>query len=156
MATEAKDMITFGPVDKSSVGLLRIIHRELLPVHYTDNIYSIVKEGKQAKGILAYYNNDTAVGEICFRREIENDEKKIYIMTLGVLKSYQRMGIATKLINKMMEDADDVVEVYLHVHVENDAAIKFYETIGFQQKELVNDYYKSLSNGNAYLYYKRI
>lgn len=154
------DNISFGPVDKSSIGLLKIIHHELLPVHYSDSIYNIIKDGVDAKGILAYYNGDTAVGEICYRREEEKVEnsivKRIYIMTLGVLQSYQRLGIATKLVNKVIEGATDESEIYLHVHVDNQNAIEFYKKLGFQLVKKEEGYYKSLNNGDAYLFSKKI
>ncbi|KAK8884560.1 N-alpha-acetyltransferase 50 [Tritrichomonas musculus] len=158
MSTEAKDPITFGPVDKSSVGLLKIIHRELLPVHYTDNIYQLIKQGGSCRGELAYYNGDTAVGEICYRLEKEEGALRLYIMTLGVLKTYQRMGIATKLVNHMLDGdlAKLALEVYLHVHVENENAMQFYSKLGFTKGELVENYYKSLENGNAYVFKKPI
>ncbi|OHT02340.1 acetyltransferase, GNAT family protein [Tritrichomonas foetus] len=152
----AKDPVSFGPVDKSTVGLLKIIHRELLPVHYTENIYELIKQGQQAKGELAFYNNDTAVGEICYRLEDVDGVKKLYIMTLGVLTTYQRMGIATKLVNHALENANDATEVYLHVHVENEKAMKFYEKLGFKKGDLIEKYYKSLENGNAYVFSRPI
>ena len=159
MSTEKKDPITFGPVDKSSVGLLKIIHHELLPVHYPENIYQVIKQGGSCRGELAYYNGDTAVGEICYRLEKEEEGPvKLYIMTLGVLKTYQRMGIATKLVNHMLDGdlAKLAIEVYLHVHVENENAMQFYTKLGFTKGELVENYYKSLENGNAYIFRKSI
>ncbi|OHT08845.1 acetyltransferase, GNAT family protein [Tritrichomonas foetus] len=157
MAEKKQDPISFGPVDKSTVGLLKIIHRELLPVHYTDNIYNVIKEGQQARGELAFFNNDVAVGEICYRlEEDESGKKKLYIMTIGVLKTYQHRGIATKLIDRAIENAGDSTEVYLHVHVENEAAMQFYTKLGFTKGDLIENYYKSLDNGNAYVFSKPI
>lgn len=154
------DNITFGPVDKSSVGLLKIIHRELLPIHYSESIYNILKEGIQAKGIIAYYNGDTAVGEICFRTEEEVDGKdtitKIHLMTISVLPSYQRMGIATKLFEKFMENVTDESMVYLHVLPENEKAISLYKKLGFNLVMKEVGYYKSLNHADALLFTKQL
>ncbi|KAH0787178.1 acetyltransferase, GNAT family protein [Histomonas meleagridis] len=153
---ELPHKVTFGPVDKSSVGLLKIIHRNLLPVHYSNDTYETIKEGINAKGILAYYNDDTAVGEICYRKEEVDGVKKMYILTIGVLPTYQRQGIATMLINKALEDIKDVTEVYLHVHVDNEKAIQFYTKLGFTNTSRVEGYYKSFENKDAYLFSKKI
>ena len=153
---ELPHRITFGPVDKSSIGLLKIIHHELLPIHYSIDIYEIIKQGIGAKGILAYYNDDTAVGEICYRKEEVDGVKKLYIMTIGVLPTYQRQGIATMLINQALDDAKEVSEVYLHVHVDNESAIQFYTKLGFTNVTRVVGYYKSLKDSDAYLFSKTI
>jgi len=149
-------MISFGPVDKMTIGILRVIHRTLLPVRYSDEIYRTIKEGVMAKGELAYYNNDVAVGEICYRIEKNGDVSKLYIMTIGVLPTYQKLGIATKLLNRIVEKSEGISEIYLHVSVTNEGAMKFYEKQGFTRLEKVEKYYKSLDEGDAYIYSKKI
>lgn len=155
---ELPHRITYGPVDKSSVGLLRLIHLALLPVRYSDTIYNTLKEGIKAKGELAYFNDDTAVAEICYR--IDNEEKggeaKLYIMTIGVLPPYQHMGLATSLLERMYEHNKEIKEVYLHVHEENASAIEFYKKRGFVQGDTIQNYYTSLENGTAIVFSKKI
>lgn len=45
---------------------------------------------------LAYFN-DLVVGGVCCRVEIEGDRKRLYIMTLGVLAPYRRLGIGINM-----------------------------------------------------------
>ena len=42
--------------------------------------------------VVAYFN-DVVVGGVCCRIETENDIRKLYIMTLGCLAPYRRLGI---------------------------------------------------------------
>ena len=157
--SEFKEEISFVPVDKMTVGLLRRIHHECLPVHYNKSIYYMFAEGKAARGHLAYMNNDVPVGEICYR--IEEDEKtkskKLYLMTIGVLKAYRHRGIASKLLNKVLdEESKNVDSIYLHVLTTNESAIQFYTKNGFTRKEFIKNYYTGLDMGDAYVYAKDV
>lgn len=149
-------VLTYGEVNKSTIGLLKIIHRELLPVHYTEKIYNYILGANNVKGELIFCNSDTAVGEICYRKEEEDGQKKIYIMTIGVLKTYQKHGIGTKLIEHVIEQSNDCDLIYLHVHVDNIEAQQFYEKKGFTKGDLVPGYYKSLEKGDAFIYSKKL
>jgi ribosomal protein S18 acetylase RimI-like enzyme len=150
--------IAFVPVNKSTIGLQKIIHRELLPVHYSAEVYEMMKDPTVTSAELAYLYDDTAVGEVSFRIEDSDGAKKAYLMTIGVLKAYQRLGIGTALLNHAIEEARKLApieEVYLHVLAENTAAIAFYERHGFVRGELRVGFYSSLENGDAYVFSRR-
>lgn len=63
----------------------------MFPVSYNDKFYKDVLEaGELAK--LAYYN-DVVVGAVCCRVDISDNSRRLYIMTLGCLAPYRRLGI---------------------------------------------------------------
>ena len=90
---------------------------------YHDNFYKDVLEaGELAK--LAFYN-DIVVGAVCCRNDTStsatgDSTRKLYIMTLGCLAPYRRLGIGSVMVEHVM----DIVEkdgnydsIFLHVQV---------------------------------------
>ena len=73
-------------------------------------------------------------------------------MTIGVLHTYQRRGIAKKLLQHIIDESKDIDEIFLHVLYSNEVAMKFYEKFGFTRKEFLPGYYKALEVGDAYIY----
>ena len=95
----------------------------VFPVVYHDNFYKDVLEaGELAK--LAFYN-DIVVGAVCCRNDTSTStageaSRKLYIMTLGCLAPYRRLGIGSVMVQHVM----DIVEkdgnydsIFLHVQV---------------------------------------
>ena len=95
----------------------------VFPVVYHDNFYKDVLEaGELAK--LAFYN-DIVVGAVRCRNDTSTstageNTRKLYIMTLGCLAPYRRLGIGTVMVQHVM----DIVEkdgnydsIFLHVQV---------------------------------------
>ena len=52
--------------------------------------------------------------------------------------------------------AQQASKVYLHVHVENEKSMPFYSHLGFDKGEMIEDYYTSLENSNAYISAKNL
>lgn len=48
--------------------------------------------------LIAYFN-DIAVGAVCCRVDHSQNQKRLYIMTLGCLAPYRRLGIGKALAN---------------------------------------------------------
>ena len=67
-------------------------------------------------------------------KEDETEEGEFYIDSIGVLPEYRGNGIATKLINAMMEEASKSEHrlIGLLVDFENPNAERLYSTIGFR------------------------
>jgi ribosomal protein S18 acetylase RimI-like enzyme len=95
--------------------------------------------------------NDTPVGAVGARVE-KNEETgeltQLYIMTLGVLEPYRRCGVATQMLeyilDLMKDDAEfkDLLTVVIHVQTNNEAALAMYKQHGFEITGHKENYYQ--------------
>lgn len=76
-----------------------------------------------------------------------------YIMTLGVLATYRHLGYGAEILEKIISDSvkNGIDCMGLHVHVENRAALKFYDRRGFKILGKVDNYYKKITPNSAYI-----
>ncbi|KXS10301.1 acyl-CoA N-acyltransferase [Gonapodya prolifera JEL478] len=82
----------------------------------------------------------------------------VYIMTIGVLDEYRRMGIASQLLSSVINPLCTLFplasRVRLHVHTPNIAAVRLYERNGFRIVKEEKGYYahnKGVEPPDAYL-----
>mmetsp|Transcript_6992 Transcript_6992/g.11086 ORF Transcript_6992/g.11086 Transcript_6992/m.11086 type:complete len:182 (-) Transcript_6992:63-608(-) len=174
--------VEFGRITQDNVEQLRKVNLACFPVQYQETYYKDVVE-KHDEGLCKFaYWNGFVVGAACARVEdippeqqdktsgddttTSSPQKRIYIMTLGVLAAYRGRQIGTQLIqsifdhyeaNKENAEFKDVVEISLHVQISNDDAIKFYTTrFGFAQGEKVENYYRRIDPPHCYKLYKKL
>merc|ERR1712179_224106 len=144
-----------GDVTPHNIKLLRKVNTVVFPVSYHDKFYKDVLEaGELAK--LAYFN-DIVVGAVCCRVDTNDNQRRLYIMTLGALAPYRRLGIGTVMLEHVLSicKADGNYDnVFLHVQVNNEGAIKFYEKHGFEIVEEKKNYYKRIEPADAYVLQK--
>lgn len=79
---------------------------------------------------------------------------RLYIMTIGVLPAYRRRGIASFLLDYILEDASKnitILEVYLHVQTTNDDAKNFYIQKGFVMMGTIKDYYRKIMPPDCFI-----
>ncbi len=96
--------------------------------------------GARTGGILVGYAGISRLGR---RPPFEYE-----IHTIGVDPAYQGRGIGRRLLDELLEFADDGV-VYLEVRTDNQAAIALYRGVGFAQIGLRRRYYR-VSGADAY------
>jgi len=148
----------FGPVTDKNIEQVRVLNEVSFPLRYNEQFYAeLGKKGRRKElAIVAYYGYDVMAGAICCRieapKEGEGPGSKLYIMTLAVLKAYQRLGIGSRLLQGMLDNLKlmpEVTSVYLHVHTANTNALRFYQRFGFVVEREEKDYYKNLNPPNA-------
>ncbi|GFS30198.1 n-alpha-acetyltransferase 50 [Nephila pilipes] len=92
--------IELGDVTPHNIRQLKRLNQVVFPVSYNDKFYKdILVAGELAK--LAYYN-DIVVGAVCCRVDAFDNSRKLYIMTLGCLAPYRRLGIGTKMLEHIL------------------------------------------------------
>lgn len=170
-------VISYRSIRPSDLDVLRELHEALFPVKYEAEFFLNVVHGH---GIISWAAVDTSraglqhdeiIGFVTTRvvstGEIDTmgmlgyelaktDKNLVYILTLGVIKSYRNLGIASSLIHRVLDYASSIPTcraVYLHVISYNVNAISFYEKNSFQcLQRLQNFYYISEHHYDAYLY----
>ncbi|KAJ8652644.1 hypothetical protein O0I10_011722 [Lichtheimia ornata] len=152
LVTAPSERIDLGDITHNNVGQLRKLNTVIFPVNYGDKFYSdVLHAGELAK--LVYYN-DICVGAVCCRKETKDNEPRLYMMTLGVLKPYRQLGLGSKLLEHILEHVGKHPElgpIYLHVQITNEAALNFYKKHGFEVVDTEKDYYKHIEPKDAYV-----
>lgn len=167
-----RDIISLDDITPNNLGTFKKINQVTLPCHYGDNWYQDSLNSDQIVK-LAYYS-ELPVGCIKAKAintnpndlnnfELISNQKlapklipnMVYLESLSVLSSYRNLGIGNRLLNHLIDETKNkfIHEIVLHVHVENKEAIEWYKRHGFEQKDLIKDYYKNqqLNNPDAYI-----
>lgn len=135
-----------------TLGLLKHLNAVLFPIYYHQKYYTqALASGPFSK--LAFYR-DTCVGSITCRVEKTLGGRRLYILTLGVLAPYRRLGIGSKLMKSVLDLCDqeeDFLDVYLHVQVNNEEALRFYEKFRFEVRETIRNYYRRIDPPDCHL-----
>jgi N-alpha-acetyltransferase 50 len=153
--------IALDQLTEQNLGQLRLLNKVIFPVRYNERFYKDLFKQDVALSRLAYCSS-SAVGTVCCRLEKDakdsgNKRSKLYIMTLGVLAPYRRLGIGSKLLEYVLDEIcankkyKDLRQVYLHVQVSNDAAIEFYRKHGFEVTERIEGYYRRIEPADCFI-----
>jgi len=156
----------FGDLTEKNLKQLKILNSVIFPVKYNDKFYTdLLIPGKEDLTKLVYYC-DILVGAVCCRVEAkpaaageQPSKNRLYIMTLGVLAPYRKLGLGTKLLDYVLlycSKRSDIEDVYLHVQVNNDQAISFYKRFGFEIIDTIENYYKRIEPPDCYVLQKSL
>ncbi|ESL11755.1 acetyltransferase [Trypanosoma rangeli SC58] len=142
--------------DPRVVERVRVLDQHCLAVKYSDSYYdTYLRPCTHHYNQIAFYH-DVLVGSCTCRLESTSKESEycLYVMTIAVLAPYRRLGIGSRLLDTVLRNvANDnklcIREVTLHVQA-GSAAMKFYESFGFEVVEKVPNYYADLDECNAF------
>jgi ribosomal protein S18 acetylase RimI-like enzyme len=152
-----RETVELGEVTVHNIRQLKKLNTVVFPVSYNDKFYKdVLLAGELAR--LAYYN-DLVVGGVCCRVDLTEGQRRLYIMTLGCLAPYRRLGIGTKMWNHVLnyvEQDGNFDSIFLHVQVNNESAIKFYQKFGFSIVETKPAYYKRIEPADAHVLQKTL
>lgn len=152
--TSTAPRVELGDVTPHNLKQLKKLNSVVFPVFYNDKFYrNVLQEGEFCK--LAYFN-DVVVGAVCCRLEKNptGSGKQVYIMTLGCLAPYRRLGTGSLLLKhilKVCQQRKDIESICLHVQINNEEAIAFYQKFGFEITETEEGYYKRIEPSSAYV-----
>uniref|UniRef100_A0A7S1TXC2 N-acetyltransferase domain-containing protein n=1 Tax=Phaeomonas parva TaxID=124430 RepID=A0A7S1TXC2_9STRA len=156
--------VQFGPIHGNNSNMLRALNVAVFPVRYNEKFYNDVPTLPKEYTMYAWFG-EFVVGAICCRREDNTSEdgaarpKKLYIMTLGVLAAWRGRSIGSRLLEKVLENAeqDETLDhIYLHVQTNNDAAMSFYANFGFENVGMIENYYKRIEPPHCYVLRKSL
>ncbi|XP_062068309.1 N-alpha-acetyltransferase 50-like [Lepus europaeus] len=147
--------VELGEVTPHNIKQLKRLNQVIFPVSYNDKSYKDVLEvGELAK--LAYVND---IGAVCCRVDHSQNQKRLYIMTLGCLAPYRRLDIGTKMLNHVLNicEKDGTFDsIYLHVQISNELAIDCYRRFGFEIIETKKNYSKRIEPADAHVLQKNL
>ncbi|XP_043486871.1 N-alpha-acetyltransferase 50 isoform X1 [Polistes fuscatus] len=152
-----RSKIELGDVTPHNIKQLKLLNQVVFPVSYNEKFYKDVLEaGELAK--LAYYN-DIVVGAVCCRVDTSENSRRLYIMTLGCLYPYRRLGIGTVMVQHVLKYVNkdgNFDSIFLHVQISNEGAIDFYKKFGFEIVETKQHYYKRIEPADAHVLQKTL
>jgi len=93
-------------------------------------------------GLVAKVNGDIA-GFIISRVETENGALYGHIITINVMPTYRRKGIASKMLQETEEilKGKGITECHLEAREDNSAALKLYQSNGYRKIGRLEKYY---------------
>jgi ribosomal protein S18 acetylase RimI-like enzyme len=159
--------IAIIPVLRSHLPAIQRLTSTLLPVRYPDKFFSgSVDEIIPATFSRVALSMSKPVGWIRCRldpfpeqtsppSDVRPIYNRIYVQALCLLAPYRGLGIATALLESILRPRllleHDIESIYAHVWECNAEALEWYAKRGFRQVMLVEDYYRKLRPGGAWI-----
>lgn len=119
------------------------IGKQSLPIYYSK--FDLLMLGLTNHTILKIIDNNNIIGYLVYNT-IEK-EKRIHIMSIGILENYRRKNYGSKLIEHLKNTDNEKISLY--VQVSNTKAINFYQKNNFKIDKKIVDYYENLEVKDA-------
>lgn len=125
------------------------------PFRFTREAMRRFAEAKNALTVIAESGAEI-VGFAIVHVERAGDARAGYVVTLDVAPEWRRRGLAQRMMRRIEERAHaaQCAEMALHVSVENESAVRFYERAGYERSHVVRDFYGC--GRNAWVYRKAL
>ncbi|KAH8119251.1 acyl-CoA N-acyltransferase [Phellopilus nigrolimitatus] len=150
------ERVSFSSLTNNNLGTVRVLNSTLFPVKYSEKFYKDVLSPDVEDFCKLIYMNDVPVGTFCCRIEKQDDESKLYLMTMGVLAPYRSRNIGSQSLKHVLDAArvhekPKISSIYLHVQLSNEDARRFYERHGFAVTGVAKEYYKKIEPRDAWI-----
>ena len=150
--------VVFKNLTRETAQDLQRLNQVIFPVRYSDKFYEdCAKSGSTTQ--LAYERTGSGsvgacVGGIGCRLEMDPTRggARLYIATLGVYAPHRDGKIGSRMLQHALNEASRdsfIKDAYLHVQVNNYAAVEFYERFGFAKGDVLKNYYKRIEPPDA-------
>lgn len=159
--------IAIIPVLRSHLPAIQRLTSTLLPVKYPDTFFSVaVDEVLPARFSRVALSMSKPIGWIRCRLDPFPEQtsppsnakpvyNRIYVQALCLLAPYRGQGVATALLESILQPRllaeHNIESIYAHVWECNTDALDWYAKQGFHQVVLVEDYYRKLRPGGAWI-----
>ena len=141
--------IHFELLNIENIQDLESINLIILPIRYKRKIYrQILQNGF---GYLVRDTNERVIGGIgCIIKTNQNGVKYLYVISIAILTQYQRKGIGSMLIEKILDNENiqqyKIKDIILHCNVD---LVEFYQSNGFQVENKINGYYSKMKGDES-------
>lgn len=136
-------LIELDDITKNNKHVLEVINARVLLTSYPEEFYADALSGFSKYA----YVGEVAIGAVKAKLDVQPHHSvptSVYIQSLAVLEPYRKLGVGKKLVNYVVEEAKKsyVHEITLHVWTKQQDVREWYAKLGFQDKEIVPQYYK--------------
>ena len=158
---------TISTIQQGHLPALKRLTSTLLPIRYPDTFFAVAVEDPRTASFsrVALYDSNP-IGWIRSRLEPFPEPTsppsnarpiyyQIYIQALCLLAPHRGKGVAAALLKEILDPTvlkdHNVQAIYAHVWEKNEDALAWYEKRGFRPLMLVENYYRKLRPGGAWI-----
>lgn len=126
------------------------------PFRFSARVMQQFAEARNALTVVAETEAVEIAGFCIAHVERAGEGLRAYVVTLDVAPDYRRQGLARKMLERIEQQAIEAGcdSIELHVSVENEGAIAFYQREGYERSHVVKSFYGF--GRHAYVYQKAL